>query len=246
MENPEAPELEAVVVSQLAGPQARPEQNPEQSVGQSEEPAEVKADPLHWLTPAEKYAYNTFLKKQEEGGSDTFPISKTTQEGMLALFLNGKTLEEIRKVNLQFGLGQIVHMAVESGWYDTRETYLNTMVQRAKVRAIQATAEGLELTADIMAALKKQHGGNISRFLQTGNIKDLGNATSINLVRQLKDLGDLLAKLTGGDQVRNVRVQGVVEHTGGVAVFPSQQASSEKLLQWAQEKKALELKKFGG
>jgi hypothetical protein len=197
---------------------------------------------LHWLTPAEKYAYDFFVEKRNEGGSSTFPISPTTQEGMFALFLNGKTLEEIRKLNFQFGFGQIVYMAVENDWYEAKRAYLDTMVKRAKVRAIQATAEGLELTADIIAALRKQHGDNIARFLQTGNIRDLGSATSVNLVRQLKELGELLGKLTGGDQIRNVRV----EHTGNISVQPSQPISPDKLLQWAQEKKALELKKFGG
>jgi hypothetical protein len=202
------------------------------------------ADLTWWLTPAELFAYNQFLLKYCKNGSNTFPIASGTKEGLFALFLNGKTIAEIRKLNPQFALGQIVNAAIEDNWYQTKEVYLETMVQRAKIRAIQATAEGLEFAADLVAALRKQHGDHIARFLQTGDINDLGAATSTTVIRQLKELTELLSKLTGADQNKRVTIQGTVEHSGEIRTATVIQPVSDKLSKWAQEKKAAELKKF--
>ena len=204
-----------------------------------------KPDLTWWLTPSELYAYNQFLLKYCKNGSNTYPIAPGVKEGLFALFLNGKTIAEIRKLNPQFSLGQITNAAIEDDWYEAKQIYLETMVQRAKVRAIQATAEGLEFAADLVAALRKQHGDHIARFIQTGDVNDLGGATSTTVIRQLKELTELLSKLTGADQTKSVRIQATVEHTGDMLIRPTATPPSDKLSKWAQEKKTIELKKFG-
>jgi len=181
---------------------------------------DVKPDPTWWLLPAERYAYGQFLLKYCKTGSNSYPISPGLQEGLFALFINGKTLAEIRKLNPNLSMGQLVHAAIENDWYQAKELYLATMVERAKVRAIQATAEGLEFAADLVAALRKQHGEHIARFLQTGQIEDLGAATSTTVIRQLKELTELLSKLTGQDQTKRVKFEGVVEHRSAIESVP--------------------------
>lgn len=206
---------------------------------------EVKPDPTWWLLPAERYAYDQFLLKYCKTGSNSYPIAPGLQEGVFALFINGRTLAEIRKLNPNLSMGQLVHAAIENNWYEAKELYLATMVERAKIRAVQATAEGLEFAADLIAALRKQHGNNIARFLQTGDISDLGSATSTSVIRQLKELTELLSKLTGQDQVKKVTLKATVEHTGNVTQTTVTQPSPDKLSKWAQDKKEVELKKFG-
>lgn len=215
----------------------QPEEKSLQVVESDSLAVQEKPDPTWWLTPGELYAYNQFLLKYCKNGSNTYPIAPGTKEGLFALFLNGKTIGEIRKLNPQFSLGQLVHAAIEDDWAQTKSAYLETMVQRAKVRAIQATAEGLEFAADLVAALRKQHGDHIARFLQTGDINDLGAATSTTVIRQLKELTELLSKLTGADQTKKVKFEGVMEHRSALESIPMapvpQKAPNQTLKTWA-------------
>jgi hypothetical protein len=204
-----------------------------------------------WLTPAENYAYQKFLSKKSTGESKTFPISEVTREGFFSLFLNGRTLAEIKKTNDQYSFGQIVYAAVEDDWFEKRKLYIETLVQRARLRTIQTTAESLDLAADLVAVLRKQHGPGISLFLQTGKVRDLGeDFKAFTIIRELKELSELLSRLTGQDQVKKVSVQGTIEHTqvSDLTTPPDLvvKDSLERLSKLAQEKKEAELKKFGG
>jgi hypothetical protein len=235
-----------VVESHLVPPESQSGGKPysENSESKSEDTGDevIVQDSAHWLTSVEKCAYNMFMEKSSKEGGGPLPISLPKRNGLFALFLNGKTLDEIWKLNPNLGFGQIVYTAIEDNWYVARQAHLDTMIQRSKIRAVQATAESLELAADIIAALRKEHGDNIAKYLHTGNLKDLGDSTSGPLIRKLKDIGELLGKLTGGDQVRSLKFEGKVDHTGSLSVIPAQQVG--KLSQWAQEKKLKELKKI--
>jgi hypothetical protein len=233
-----------------------PQENLEQKSLQTVEATQIDKKELvlektWWLTPAEEFAYQKFLSKKLTAGSKTFPISEVTREGFFSLFLNGRTLTEIKKTNDQYSFGQIVHAAITDDWFGKRNTYIETLAQRARLRAIQTTAESLDLAADLVAVLRKQHGPGISLFLQTGKVEDLGkDFKAFSIIRELKELSELLSRLTGADQDKKVSVQGTIEHTRAsdlVTQPPSSAVSSlEKLSKWAQEKKEAELKKFGG
>lgn len=187
----------------------------------------VPAEPLvpagqTWLSAGEQFALQNFRRKLGHGGSQNFPLAESMATGMFVLFLNGKSLSEIRAMNPHIGLGQIVHTAVEGHWNELRQAHLDTVVARAKSRAVQAAAESVEFTADLMAAVRALHGPNIARFLQSGRQEDLGAATSMSVIRQVKELAELLMKLTGQDQKKNV--SGTIKHevTGSVTTVPLQ------------------------
>lgn len=207
--------------------------------------AEPTEDPLAWLEPAERFALDYFLENFQRGGSETYAIAPSVAEGMLQLYLQGRTLSEIRKLNKQFGLGQIVHAAIINHWREQRDAYAALAVARAKARAVLAAAEGVELAADIIAALRRQHGDNVSRYLQTGELSALGPATSMATIRQLKEVAEVLMRLTGQDQKRQVSGSLEVKHTGTVTTVPvtapppSPVETERKLLSdWAAAEKA--------
>lgn len=197
----------------------------QQKSEQSLEPA--AEDPLAWLDQAERYAYDYFNNKMRAGSSDTFPIAVGIAEQMMQLYLQGRTLTEIRRLNPTFQLGQIVHAAVEGRWNLQREAYIALTVARAKSRAVVAAAEGIELAADMMASMKKLHGDNAARFLQTGNPKDLGSATALTTIKQLREVAEVLMKLTGQEQKKQVGGVVEVKHSGSVSSIPMQPMNVE-------------------
>lgn len=174
--------------------------------------AEPKADPLAWLAPDEQYALKVFQQKFRRGGAETYPLADSVAEGMFALYLQGKTLAEIRRLQPQYGMGQIVHAALTSNWPERRQRELERVLAEANVAAKQAAGEGALLARDLIVAMKKLHGDNIARFLATGDINHLGGALAMSTIKNLKELAEVLSKFTGQDQVKKVKVSGVVEH----------------------------------
>lgn len=213
------------------------QQKSEQREQQSLEPV---VDPLNWLDSAERYAFNYFTSKLRSGSSDSYPIAPSVAEQLLELYLQGRTLAEIRKLNRQFSMGQIVHAAVEGCWNLQRDAYAALTVARAKARAVLAAAEGVELAADIMAALKRLHGDNIARYIQTQDPIHLGSATSYATIKQLKEISEVLMKLTGQEQKKTIGGTVEVKHSGSITTIPISpiqvvpQADAAKVLaEWA-------------
>lgn len=177
--------------------------------------AEPATDPLACLDAAERYALTNFEAKMRRGGTETYPLAPSTTDGMRALFIKGgKTLGEIRALNKQFSMGQIVHAAIEGQWFQARLDDANLTMARAAIRAKLAAAEGAEMAADVIASIRRLHGDAIARYLQTGDIGELAESSPIAVARQLKEAADALARFTGQDQVRRVSGTLKVEHTG--------------------------------
>jgi hypothetical protein len=152
------------------------------------------------------------MSKLRTGGSTTFPLSPDTAVGMFQLYLQGRTLTDIRALNHQIGLGQIVYAAIEGDWYWRKKDHLDRLLSQAGDRALQAAAEGVNFIADAMAATRRLRGDQITKFLQSGDSKDLGDF-DIGSIAQFKTLAELLLKLTGQDQVKNVKVSGAIDHS---------------------------------
>jgi hypothetical protein len=183
---------------------------PPASAQSLEKQAAPAADPLAWLEKPEREALDYFVKNRNLPGSRYAPISASVALGMFNLYLNGRSIREIWDMNrAAFGFGQVVHAAVEGNWFEHKAKYLEGLFESAALRAKQAVAEGAEFTADMMAAAHKLHGMAIRKFLQTGNIEDLG-AMGITSLRQYKELIEIHMKLTGQDKVQ--KVGGTIKH----------------------------------
>jgi hypothetical protein len=206
-----------------------------------DEKAVVPNDQLDYLSDAETYAYNYFVEHRGTSGPSSFPLAYSTQEGLFQLYLNGRSCEEIRKANPQFGLGQIVYSCVDGEWERRRKEHLDTLMDGVGGRVRQIAAEGANFTADLMSVTHILWQDSINKFMQTRDpevLKELG----VGSLRSYKDLIEMMIKLTGQDQKKSV--SGVVEHhivpppvSTAVAADPKAQLAS-----WAAEKAAKEKK----
>ncbi len=180
---------------------------------------EVEDDPLAWLDEPERHAYTYFMaNRNKRGQADSFPLAPGVAAGLYELYLNGRSLSEIRAQFTQYGLGQIVHAAVEGRWNERRLEYLGGLMDRAKGRALQVAAESVEFISDSMAAAHKMHGAALKKYLVTGDPKDLG-AFGIGSLKQYRDTVEVLLKITGQDGTK--RVAGTVKHEHTVRTIPT-------------------------
>jgi hypothetical protein len=196
-----------------------------------------------WLTESEKYALDYFQKNYQKGGASTYPIAPSTQVQLYALYLQGRTLSEIRQLNHpSFSLGQIVYSAVENDWEGQRKEYLAGLMGKARERLQQIGCESVGFLADSLAAAHKQHGEALQKYIQSGNVADLG-AFGIGSVRQYKEVAELILRMTGQDKTSTLNVKGEVLHTANTSPSSAPQSNTGKsLLELAADKKAREKK----
>jgi hypothetical protein len=195
---------------------------------------------LFWLSDSEKYALKYFRANFQKGEAHTFPLSVDSQIELFELYLNGRSLSEIRQANPKFSLGQIVDSAVVGDWQQKKQEYLETLLQNAKSRLQQISCESVRFLSDQMAVAHKIQGEKLQKYLQTGNEDDLGEFGIKNL-RQYKEAAELLVRVTGQDKISTVNVQGEVKHSGNEAV--GEISPKRTIKELAELKKAKERRK---
>jgi hypothetical protein len=154
------------------------------------------------------------------------PLSPDTQAKLFALFLNGRTTEQIRKANEQFSLGQIVHARIVGEWDRRYQEHIDSLLENTKQRYQQVTLESVGFIADLLAATNKMHGDRITRFIQTGDPKELGDL-QINSLQGYKTAVELLQKLTGQDKQQKVGGEIVVTHKADESMQQTQQRAPD-------------------
>lgn len=181
------------------------------SAGRSVAPSSGSDDPLGWLTGEEQNALDVFTSRLRTAGSPTFPLAPETEVGLYQLFLNGRSITEIHQGHPNYNLGQIVYAAVSGNWAARKRDYLDRLYDRVTARFAQASAEGIELAADVVAAARLLHGKKVAAFLKSGDEKDLigVDVTSLGAVTKAVDL---MMKLTGQDRVQKHEHRAKVEH----------------------------------
>lgn len=148
------------------------------------------------LSSRERAAYDDYMAKNPP------PISPLTQAQFLALFLRGKTCEEIQSLNSGFPLGAIVHCRMEGEWDRRLEEYRDQLFNGIRERLTQVELESVNFLADLLAVAHKQHGNRLKKYLQTGEEKELGEMT-INSLKGYAQVSELLVKVTGQDRQVN-------------------------------------------
>lgn len=165
------------------------------------ETALVRAERV--LTPTELEAYQKYL----EAGKP--PLAASTAGKFFKLYLQGHTCQEIAELNPALGLGIVVRARVDHDWDKQREehiqgilTNIRQVVQKTQLDAIRFVSEGL-------AVFQKLAGDKFQKYLQSGDIKDLGDFKDMSF-KSYKELLELMLKLTG--QNENKKVSGEVVH----------------------------------
>jgi hypothetical protein len=206
-------------------------------------PEKRQPSPEDELTPAERYALELFRTKRAAVvnaryiPADVADLAPSMQAQLLQLYLAGLTLPEIRERNPQLGLGQIVASAVDGRWVERRRKHLEDLFGRIQSEAQEAAASGVEFVALAMRATHKRIGDKLLRYLQTGDETDL-DGTGVGGLAAYKALVDLLAKMTGQDQVKKVEKTVTHRHESAADVPVATVDGSDALAVMAAAKKA--------
>lgn len=150
------------------------------------------------LTNKERAAYEEYIKRGNTS------ISPNTQAQFLALFLRGKTCEEIQSINSGFPLGAIVKCRMEGDWDRRLDEYREQLFSGVRERLSQIELESVNFLTDMLAAAHKQQGDRIKKYLQTGNEDDLGEMRISSIGAYSKVL-EMLIKTTGQDRQQTIQ-----------------------------------------
>ena len=154
-------------------------------------------DPNLILNDRELSAYHYWQSTQDP------PIAPSTQAKMFELFLQGKELEEIRRLNPGFSLGAIAAARLQGGWDQQRDQHLQDLLGKVRGRVQQSFLETVDLFCDLLAAKNKVHRDKVLKFIQSGDERELADL-NLGGMKGYKDIIEGLAKLTGQDQNRKV------------------------------------------
>jgi hypothetical protein len=157
----------------------------------NQDPTESKA--YLGLIPEEIYALECF-EKRFRTSSQYYPLADSVVEQLFALFLADRSLEEIRRLCPQYGLGQIVDAAVRGDWFRRRDEYRTELLQRSLGRAVQTQAEAIGFISDLILAQHQINKKAVLEAIQTGNGEDLEKRFNL---RQYSGLIELLKQVTG-------------------------------------------------
>jgi len=149
------------------------------------------------LTEEERAAYNRYLEQGKP------PLAASTSAKFFQLYLQGHSTQEIAKLFPAFGLGMIVRSRVEDGWDAQRDAHLQNLLGNIRQVAQKTQLEAVRFVADGLAVFQRLAGEKFQRYLQSGDVKDLGEYEGISF-KQYKELLELLLKLTGQDSTKKV------------------------------------------
>jgi hypothetical protein len=157
-----------------------------------------------YLNQRELAAYSYFCNSKQPA------LAPALNAKLFQLFLNGKSTDEIHRLNPQLSLGQIVSARIEGRWDERREEHLDQLLTSTSMRVQQITLETADFVCDLFAVANREHGDKLRRYLQTGDEKELGDFRITSLAG-FKTAIEILQKLTGQERQTTQKVHGAVE-----------------------------------
>ncbi|MCS7092613.1 MAG: hypothetical protein NZM26_04645 [Patescibacteria group bacterium] len=139
------------------------------------------------------------------------PISPTLAAEMYNLFLEGYSCAYIAKMNKGFSEGDILYCRYKYEWDRQRDDYAKQLTAQVQQKLFKQKLESVEYLTNMLAVIHKEHKETMLRFLQTGNLEDL---PKIGSLKTYKDILEALAKVTGEDSVKKLKLEGKVQHDG--------------------------------
>lgn len=145
--------------------------------------------------------HNVLVAYMEKGGH---PLAPEVAANFFQLFLNGMTTTEIHRLNKAFPHEAILWARVKYKWDEERDDYTRTLTESVKQQVMKASLETTSLISNMLVAANKKHGDKIKRYIQTGNVEDLGDSMSVDNLTSLIRAVEALQKITGQDKVQKI------------------------------------------
>jgi hypothetical protein len=159
------------------------------------------------LTPKEVAALQYFQKAKQAA------LSEETADKLYDLFRQGKTTDDIRKLNTSYGLGQIVAARLMYLWDARLAEERTELVNKLPGQVMQVQSEAIDFIARLLAVNHVLYNEKIDKYLQTKDPQYLeGLPTGFSQIKEYRALLESLTKVTGQSNRK------VVEHRGSVSV----------------------------
>lgn len=155
------------------------------------------------LSPREKSAVELY----ENSPESNVGLSPKTSSEFLQLYLAGYITEEIQKMNPGFKLGIIVKARIDHEWDRHKQEYIETLMTQTRETVLKTQLEAVRFSTDGMAVHQRVLGNAFKKYLQTGQLEDLGvHKDQIN-IRNYKEYVTLFMQLTGQDGKKQVTAE---------------------------------------
>lgn len=179
--------------------------------------------------------YNV-LKAYIDGGR--LELSLDTANRMFALYLNGTDIKEIFKLNSAIPYEAILWARFKYNWDREKELHIFQLKNAISEHVMKAQLDVTALMSNMLTAVSKTHGDKLKKYMQSGDIKDLDGALTIDSINSMLKIIDGLQKITGQGNTKTIRTENTqnlnVKVNGGASVGdeePISSESSEKIMQ---------------
>lgn len=136
------------------------------------------------------------------------PLAPSLAGQMFNLFLEGYSCADIAKLNKGLTEGDILFARKKYNWDSERDSYMIQIKNQVTQKVLKQKMESVEFLTNMLSVIHKEHKDVMLRFLQTGNVEDL---PKIGSLRTYKEIIETLAKITGEDSVKKLKVDGKIQ-----------------------------------
>jgi len=136
------------------------------------------------------------------------PLAPSLAGQMFNLFLEGYSCADIAKLNKGLTEGDILFARKKYNWDSERDNYMIQIKNQVAQKVLKQKMESVEFLTNMLSVIHKEHKDVMLRFLQTGNVEDL---PKIGSLRTYKEIIETLAKITGEDSVKKLKVDGKIQ-----------------------------------
>lgn len=160
------------------------------------------------LVPVGEWTSKELQVLQEYEQKGVRPLAPSLAGQMFNLFLEGYSCADIAKLNKGLTEGDILFARKKYNWDTERDNYMIQVKNQVTQKVFKQKMESVEFLTNMLSVIHKEHKDVMLRFLQTGNPEDL---PKIGSLRTYKEIIETLAKITGEDSVKKLKVDGKIQ-----------------------------------
>lgn len=163
---------------------------------------------LDRLSPDERSVYERFSR------SGRPELAAVAAARLYGLYLQGVSCEDISKLNPAIDLATVLAARVRYRWDERKDQHVADLMATTQDVVRQAAGEIVQLLALSISVANKRHGEKFKRYLATGDETELGDF-DIKTLKGMKDVVEMLMKVTGADRKSELKLSGQVVHEDG-------------------------------
>ena len=145
----------------------------------------IKKEDALFLEESEINEINDYLSK---GGK---PLSSTAAASFLALFLEGRSVDQIHRAHSQWNKGAILYARYVCKWDEQKTAYLQDLTKQVAQRLAKSKVDSLSFLMDRLAIAHKEFADEMEVYLQNPTDDNLPK----NRIQSMKDYRETVKTL---------------------------------------------------